>query len=153
MHRLNGVYAKWFNWRHGYTGHLFERRFHDELVEGHAHLLELTRYIVLNPVRAGLTSNADDWPWSSYNATIGKEAQPGFLTTNWVLSLFSEDPNRARELYREFVDAGATGHRRLGRVLVPGTGTPPDQPNPYTPGKRSARRLTSSAAGRPTTFR
>ena len=153
MHRLNGVYAKWFNWRHGYTGHLFERRYHDELIEGHAHLLELTRYIVLNPVRAGLTHHVGDWRWSSYNATIGKEAQPAFLTTDWVLSLFSEDPNRARELYPEFVAAAAKRHRRSGRVLVPGTRTRPDQPYPYTPGKRSASRLTSSAAGRPTTFR
>jgi len=104
---------------------------------------------VLNPVRAGLTHHVGDWRWSSYNATIGKEAQPAFLTTDWVLSLFSEDPNRARALYPEFVAAGA----RSGRVLVPGTRTRPDQPYPYTPGKRSASRLTSSAAGRPTTFR
>ena len=53
MHRLNGVYAKWFNWRHGYEGHLFERRFRSPLVEGDAHLLELTRYIALNLVRRG----------------------------------------------------------------------------------------------------
>jgi len=153
MHRLNGVYAKWFNWRHDYLGHLFERRFHDELVEGHAHLLELTRYIVLNPVRAGLVRTARDWRWSSYNATVGKQPQPAFLTTSWVLSLFSEDPNRARELYAEFVEASAAEYRRSGRVPVPGTGTRPDQPYPYTPGKRSASSLTSSAAGRPTTFR
>ena len=53
MQRLNGIYAQWFNWRHGFEGHLFDRRFGSVLVEGHAHLLELTRYIVLNPVRAG----------------------------------------------------------------------------------------------------
>ena len=153
MHRLNGVYAKWFNWRHGYEGHLFERRFHDELVEGHAHLLELTRYIVLNPVRAGLTRTAGEWRWSSYNAMIGKAPQPAFLTTSWVLSLFSKDPDRARQLYADFVEAGAAQHRRSERVLVPGTRTRPDQPYPYTPGKRSASRLTRSAAGSPTTFR
>jgi REP element-mobilizing transposase RayT len=153
MHRLNGVYAKWFNWRHDYGGHLFERRFHDQLVEGHAHLLELTRYIVLNPVRAGLVRTAGEWRWSSYNATIGRAQQPAFLTTSWVLSLFSADPNRARELYAEFVEAGAAAQRRSGRGRVPGTGARPDQPYPYTPGKRSASRSTSSAAGRPTTFR
>jgi REP element-mobilizing transposase RayT len=130
MHRLNGVYAKWFNWRHDYGGHLFERRFHDELVEGQAHLLELTRYIVLNPVRAGLKSHAGEWRWSSYNATIGKAPRPAFLTTSWVLSLFSDDPNRARELYPEFVEARAAEYRRLRRVLVPGTRTRPDQPYP-----------------------
>ncbi len=153
MHRLNGVYAKWFNWRHGYEGHLFERRFHDELVEGHAHLLELTRYIVLNPVRAGIARFAGTWRWSSYDATVGKRQQPPFLTTSWVLSLFNDDPNRARKLYADFVAAGALAHRRSGPVPMPGTRTRPDQPYPYTPGKRSASRLTSSAAGRPTTFR
>jgi putative transposase len=127
MHRLNGVYAKWFNWRHGYEGHLFERRFRSPLVEGHAHLLELTRYIALNPVRAGLVTNAGDWRWSSYNAMVGKEPQPAFLTTSWVLSLFSSDPSRARELYAEFVAAGAEQHRRSGHGLVPGTRTRPDR--------------------------
>jgi REP element-mobilizing transposase RayT len=153
MHRLNGVYAKWFNWRHGYEGHLFERRFHGELVEGHVHLLELTRYIVLNPVRAGITGTASEWRWSSYDATLGKRPRPGFLTTGWVLSLFNRDLNRARELYADFVAAGALPYRRSRRVPVPGTGTRPDQPYPYTPGNRSASRLTSSAVGRPTTFR
>src|SRR2546423_2819413 len=123
MHRLNGVYAKWFNWRHDYAGHLFERRFHDELVEGHAHLLELTRYIVLNPVRAGITRTAGTWRWSSYDATVGKRQQPPFLTTSWVLSLFNDDPNRARELYADFVAAGALGHRRSGPAPMPCTRT------------------------------
>jgi len=153
MQRLNGAYAKWFNWRHGYEGHLFERRFHDELVEGHAHLLELTRYIVLNPVRAGIVGTAGRWRWSSYDATIGKRPQPAFLTTSWVLSLFSDDTSRARQLYADFVGAAALDYRRSRRVLVPCIGTRSDQPYPYVPGKRSASRLTSSAAGRPTTLR
>jgi REP element-mobilizing transposase RayT len=127
MHRLNGIYAKWFNWRHGYEGHLFERRFRSTLVEGHAHLLELTRYIVLNPVRAGLVTNAGGWRWSGYNAMIGEDPQPAFPTTSWVLSFFSSDPSRARELYSEFVAAEAEQHRRLGPGLVPGTRTRPDQ--------------------------
>jgi hypothetical protein len=128
MHRLNGVYAKWFNWRHGYEGHLFERRFRSKVVEGHAQLLELTRYIVLNPLRAGLAASASDWRWSSYNAMVGKVPQPAFLTTGWVLSLFTNNPNRGRELYADFVAAGAEQHRRLGRRSVPGTRTRSDQP-------------------------
>ena len=126
MHVLNGVYAKWFNWRHDYTGHLFERRFFSELIEGQAHLLELTGYIVLNPVRAGLTARADKWQWSSFNATVGKREPPRFLETDWVLSLFSDDQNRARRLYAEFVEARAAEYRRLWRVRVPGTRTGPD---------------------------
>jgi REP element-mobilizing transposase RayT len=121
MHRLNGVYANWFNWRHEFTGHLFERRFHDEMVEGQAHLLELTRYIVLNPVRAGLKNHAGEWFWSSYNATIGRSEQPSFLTTTLVLSLFSDDSSRARELYPAFVEERAVEYRRLRQVPVPGT--------------------------------
>jgi REP element-mobilizing transposase RayT len=121
MHRLNGVYANWFNWRHEFTGHLFERRFHDEVVEGQAHLLELTRYIVLNPVRAGLKNHAGEWFWSSYNATIGRLEQPSFLTTTLVLSLFSDDSSRARELYPAFVEERAAEYRRLRQVPVPGT--------------------------------
>jgi len=126
MHRLNSVYANWFNWRHEFTGHLFERRFHDELVEGQAHFLELTRYIVLNPVRAGLKNHAGDWFWSSYNATMGKLEQPSFLTTTLVLSLFSDDSSRARELYPAFVEERAAEYRRLRQVPVPGTRPRPD---------------------------
>jgi putative transposase len=130
MHWLNGVYAKWFNWRRELSGHLFERRFHDELVEGQAHLLELTRYVVLNPVRAGLRNHAGEWFWSSYNATIDKGPPPRWLTTTLVLSLFSDDAGRARELYPEFVEARAAEYRRLRRVSMPGTRTRPDQPYP-----------------------
>jgi REP element-mobilizing transposase RayT len=153
MHYLNGVYAKWFNWRHEYEGHVFERRFRGGLVEGASHLLELTRYIVLNPVRAGLAGTAGTWRWSSYNATVGARRPPPFLTRSWVLSLFSDDPKRACELYAKFVADGVVQQRLLGHDRMPGTRPRPGQPYPYAPGKRSASRLTSSAAGRPTTFR
>jgi putative transposase len=151
MQRLNGIYAQWFNWRHGYEGHLFDRRFGSVLVEGHAHLLELTRYIVLNPVRAGLCGHPGEWRWSSYSAMLGERDRPAFLQTAWALSLFNKEPKRARELYREFVAAAPP--RYFGRVPGSGTGTRLDQPYPYTPGKRSASLSTSNAAGRPTTLR
>ena len=131
MHRLNGVYAKWFNWRHGYEGHLFDRRFGSVLVEGHAHLLELTRYIVLNPVRAGLCRYPGEWRWSSYSAMLGERDRPAFLQTAWALSLFSREPKRARELYREFVASAPP--RYFERVLGSGTRTRPDQPYPNAP--------------------
>src|SRR5947208_3575723 len=66
MQTLNSEHAQWSNWRYGYRGHLFQGRFHSELVEDADHFLELSRYVVLNPVRAGLCAHADDWPWSSY---------------------------------------------------------------------------------------
>ena len=99
MEYLNGRYAKRFNARHGYEGHLFERRFYSEVVEGDVHLLELARYIVLNPVRTRICANAGDWPWSSYNALVGRARPPRLLATKWLLSMFSSDRRRARDLY------------------------------------------------------
>jgi hypothetical protein len=106
MEYLNGRYARAFNARHGYQGHLFERRFYGELLEGNVHLLELSRYIVLNPVRGGICSDAGEWAWSSYCATTGNARRPSFLTTSWVLAQFHAEPQRARPLYADFVTAG-----------------------------------------------
>lgn len=69
---------------------------------------------------------------------VGKTPQPAYLTPGWVLSLFSNDPNRGRELYADFVAAGAEQRRRLGRGPVPGTRARPDQAFPH-------RRLTVSS--------
>jgi REP element-mobilizing transposase RayT len=120
MQRLNGIYAQWFNWRHGFEGHLFDRRFGSVLVEGHAHLLELTRYIVLNPIRAGLCRHPREWRWSSYAETIGERDRPEFLQTVWLLSLFSREPKRARELYAEFVAAAGPARSGVFPGLTPG---------------------------------
>jgi REP element-mobilizing transposase RayT len=71
MHLLNGVYTQWFNRRHRRVGHLLQGRFKAILVEKERHLLELARYIVLNPVRAKMVRSVRDWPWSSYRAMSG----------------------------------------------------------------------------------
>jgi putative transposase len=102
MQRLNGDYAQWFNWRHGLKGHVFYRRFYSVLVQRDEHLLELSRYIVLNPVRAGLAPTAARWKWSSYRATASG-APPPFVAPAWLLSQFHPDPCRARRVYRRFV--------------------------------------------------
>src|SRR6184192_2866099 len=68
MQLLNGTYAQWFNLRYGYDGHLFQGRYFSQLIEGPYHLLELSRYVVLNPVRAGICEDAAGWPWSSCRA-------------------------------------------------------------------------------------
>jgi putative transposase len=66
MHALNSGYARYFNERHGYDGHLFDRRFGSRLVETEEHLLEAMRYIAFNPVKAGLCLHPGEWPWSSF---------------------------------------------------------------------------------------
>ena len=79
MRQLNGVFTQWSNRRHRRAGHLFQGRFKAVLVDQESHLLELARYVVLNPVRAGMVKAAEDWPWSSYLATIGDEDRPAWL--------------------------------------------------------------------------
>jgi putative transposase len=103
MQRLNSTYAQWFNFRYGYTRHLFQGRFYGQLVESSFHLLELARYVVLNPVRAGLCSDAAGWKWSSYRAVVGEAKRVGFLTVEWLLGQFGKDPARACETFRRFV--------------------------------------------------
>ena len=105
MRHLNGVYTQLFNRRRDRVGHLFQGRFKSILVEKESHLLELLRYVVLNPVRAGLVRSAQDWRWSSYRATAGDVAAPPWLETAWSLAQFGPLPGAARR-YREFVAAG-----------------------------------------------
>lgn len=103
MHRINGAYAHWFNRKHGFDGHLFQGRFHSVLLNSTWHLLELSRYIVLNPVRADLCREPAEWRWSSYRATLALASTPAFLTVDWVLSQFGADPESARASFRGFV--------------------------------------------------
>jgi REP element-mobilizing transposase RayT len=106
MHRLNGGYAQGFNLRHGLDGHLFQDRFHGVAVTSEGHLLELLRYVLLNPVRAGICAEAADWPWSSYRAMVGLAPVPAYLDAAWVLDLFHPEPERARASFAAFVRGG-----------------------------------------------
>lgn len=105
IHRLNGIYSQHFNRRHERAGHLLEGRFKAILVEKERHLLELVRYVVLNPVRAGLARTAADWRWSSYRYTAGLHCAPAWLETHWTVAQFGGGTG-ALAAYREFVDAG-----------------------------------------------
>jgi hypothetical protein len=106
MRHLNGVYTQSFNRRHGRVGHVLQGRFKSILVEKESYLLELARYVVLNPVRAKMVRSARDWPWSSYRATAHQQEPLPFLTTDWILSQFSDDRRRATDLYCKFVKQG-----------------------------------------------
>lgn len=105
MHWLNWMYARRFNERYGYTGHVFERRFGATLVEQEEHLLEAIRYVPLNAVRAGLCADPVDWEWSSFRATARLARPPAFLAVGRVHELFGRTPARAAERYAAFVRA------------------------------------------------
>ena len=97
--QLNSQYASWWNRRHSRVGHTFQGRFKDQIVGEESYLLTLSRYVVMNPVRAGLVARPEDWPWSSYRATIGDCPAPSFLVISKTLSLFgdgSESEQQAR---------------------------------------------------------
>lgn len=111
MHQLNGCYAAWFNRRHGFEGHVFQRRFYSVLVESEWHLLELARYVTLNPVRAGLCDDPLQWRWSSYRAAVGATAIPAFLDIDRVLAHFGSTPARAQRNLARFVADGLLGPR------------------------------------------
>jgi len=124
MSELNGSFGRWSNKRYGRCDHVFGRRFSAREIVSDAHLLEACRYVVLNPVRAGLCDHPADWRWSSYRACAGLEPPHPFLaiaeTRGLITGFFGRDETRAFAVYREFVEAGmafGTG------VPVPGTGT------------------------------
>ena len=106
MRQLNGVYTQRFNRRHGRAGHLFQGRYKAFLVEKEGYLLQLSRYIVLNPVRAGIVASPERWSWSSYGATAGLEKGEKFLHTGWILGSFSGSRARAQRLYMSFAREG-----------------------------------------------
>jgi REP element-mobilizing transposase RayT len=102
MHRLNGVYARRFNERHGYVGHLFEARYASNVIKTEAHFLDAVRYVVLNPVTAGLCDDPADWEWSSFRATAGLERCPRFLAAARVRAHFGRGATGAAR-YSSFV--------------------------------------------------
>ncbi|HXM78962.1 MAG TPA: transposase [Thermoanaerobaculia bacterium] len=106
MRSLNSRYGQKFNRRHGRSGHVLEGRYKAILVQKESHLLELHRYVVLNPVRARLVRRPGEWPWSNYRATSGRSAVPPWLEVDWTLSQFGLRRGAAREAYRRFVLAG-----------------------------------------------
>jgi REP-associated tyrosine transposase len=117
MHRLNSAHANYFNQRYDHVGHLFQSRYAAEIIEQESHLLEACRYIVLNPVRAGICRQPGRWRWSSYRATAGFVSPPAFLAAGWVLGQFDNDARRAALRYVEFVadgmaEAVPSGHVR-----------------------------------------
>jgi len=121
MKRLNGLYAQNFNRRHGFRGHLFEDRYRSVDVVSDEQFVTLLQYVVLNPVQSGMCAGPDQWPWSSYRATVGTVPAPRFLDVAGVLRRFDADDARARQLYRSSVSS----RLELRRAAAPPKG-PPD---------------------------
>ena len=111
MQNLSFRYTRWINWREKRTGHLFQGRYKAVLVDKDSYLLELVRYIHLNPVRAGMSTSPDEYPWSGHRAYLGKEILP-WLTTDWVLSQFAKSFAKAHAAYIAFVLDGLDEGRR-----------------------------------------
>lgn len=106
MQQLNGHYSRYFNRRHNVAGHVFQGRYHAILVDKQSYLLELSRYIVLNPVRAGIVTSLDEWLWSSH-FYYSEDAQPPFwLEREWLLGQFGQSRAQAVTRYRNFILAG-----------------------------------------------
>ena len=105
MRQLNGIYAQHFNQKHQRVGHLLQGRYKSILVDKENYLLELSRYMVLNPISAGIVKDPKDYRWSSYQATAGDTHIPGLLS-DWILSQFSEERGKSFIKYQAFGKSG-----------------------------------------------
>ena len=104
MRDLLGRYVRRFHRRHGTSGHLLGRRFHNVPIEDDRQAAAVVRYIAANPVEAGLCASAADWPWSSFKASIGEAVPPGCLDAPRLWSLLGATPQRAQDHIRALVN-------------------------------------------------
>ncbi|WP_027623913.1 transposase [Clostridium lundense] len=100
--RVHSRYASNFNEKYNYVGHLFQGRYRGELIQDHSYMLEVSRYIHLNPVRANMVRRPEEYKWSSYNMYIG-EKRENIISSDRVFSYFQQD--NKRELYKRFVES------------------------------------------------
>lgn len=106
MRHINGAYTMYFNTKRKRAGHLFQGRYKAILVEADAYAKELSRYVHLNPVRAGIVRTPGEYRWSSYPGYIGKEKPPGWLSRELVLDYFGKNVSESQRGYRAFVEEG-----------------------------------------------
>jgi REP element-mobilizing transposase RayT len=128
IQKLNGTYGTWWNRRHGRVGHVFQGRFKDQIVDQETYLLTLCRYVVLNPVRAGLVPSPELWRWSSYRATAGLESAPSFVAVDATLKMFGSGGPDTHERYISFVNSMADDAAVAGDLIrsnEPILGSPP----------------------------
>jgi len=119
---LNGAYAQWWNHRHGRPGHVFQGRFGAQVIEDDQYLLTACRYVVRNPVRAGVVRTPAAWRWSSYRATAGMVRVPSFLRPDVLWRQLGADTlSAAIRRYRAFVMSEAGHEASLPARLVLGS--------------------------------
>lgn len=106
MRQLNGVYTQAYNRLHNRVGHIFQGRYKAIVIEKESHLLEVCRYVVLNPVRAEMVKKPEEWRWSSYRGTAGLEEPHPCLTVDWIMGQFGARRIPAQKKYDEFVYGG-----------------------------------------------
>jgi len=111
MQNISLRYTKWINFSRSRTGHLFQGRYKAILIDVDDYLLELVRYVHLNPVRAGITAMPEEHPWSGHHAYVGTVTLP-WLTTDWVLTHFSSNIKKARKGYSSFISDGLREEKR-----------------------------------------
>jgi putative transposase len=120
MQQLNSGYSQWFNRRHGRVGHVLQGRFKGPLVDRDEYFLQVLRYIVLNPVEAGLVDGPAAWRWSSYRATAGLDEVPGFLALDDVWDMFAASGCESQRRFVAFVNAGR-GQTASSEAFVSGS--------------------------------
>jgi len=115
MHQLKTCYAQAFNTMHDLTGHVFQSRFRAKRIEDDRYLMQLFRYVAMNPVGANLCSAPEQWPWSSHQVIIGMRTHRRWFDRECVLSFFANDTER----YRTFISEPSNGvpGTRVSRVL------------------------------------
>lgn len=116
MRQLNAVYSQHVNRHHGLSGHVFQGRYHAVLVQKESYLLELTRYVVLNPLRAHAVVSLDQWAWNSHHFMVGSKPVPPWLDADWTLGHFGSNRGDAIHAYQAFVLAGMNGASPLDKV-------------------------------------
>jgi hypothetical protein len=145
MHELDGRYARAFNERHQRVGHLFQGRFWSIRIAREAHLVATVRYVVRNPVAAGLTADAGSWAWGSHPAAL-RRAPAGPVDVDELCALFAAtfggDP-RSPEAYARFVDEWPIPSTRTRRIAYD-----PDPRTAWSPAQSEAPEAVISAAGR-----
>ncbi len=118
MQRVSTVFAKYFNHRHQRVGHVYQGRFYSNMVDNEPYLLEVTRYVHLNPYRAGLSARPEMYPWSSYGSYVAGKPDPlGLVEPGPILSLFGPTAAEQTKRYREFVEQVLTDEHAVHNWL------------------------------------